>query len=214
MVNQDRLAQHWQSYWIDRSTRQPEINQVFELLVAAYTQPNRHYHNLNHIDRLLTTVAQFNHQLQDPITVKLAVWFHDFVYNSQASDNEAQSAKAARVLLTGIGESVAIIDRAQQLILATQGHKIAANDLDMCIFLDADLAILGADPVAYQVYQQAIRQEYSWVSDSEYRTGRIRVLESFLKRDRLYYTDLLFNQLESIARSNMQGEISELASSG
>ena len=206
----DRLAQHWQSYWGDRSDRQPEVNRVFELLVTAYTQPNRHYHNLNHIDRLLTTVAQFNHQLQDPITVELAVWFHDYIYNSQASDNEAQSAKAARVLLISIGESTAIIDRVQQLILATQGHQIDANDVDMCIFLDADLAILGADPVAYQAYQQAIRQEYSWVSDSAYQIGRIQFLESFLRRDGLYYTEVLFDRLESIARSNMQGEISQL----
>ena len=186
------------------------INRVFELLVTAYTQPNRYYHNLNHIDRLLTTVAQFNHQLQAPMTVELAVWFHDYIYNSQASDNEAQSAKAARVLLISIGESTATIDRVQQLILATQGHQIDANDVDMCIFLDADLAILGADPAAYQAYQQAIRQEYSWVSDSAYQIGRIQVLESFLRRDRLYYTEVLFDRLESIARSNMQGEISQL----
>jgi predicted metal-dependent HD superfamily phosphohydrolase len=40
-----------------------------------------------------------------------------------------------------------------------------------------------------------------------YQTGRIRVLESFLQRDRLYYTDLLFDELESIARTNMINEI-------
>jgi predicted metal-dependent HD superfamily phosphohydrolase len=212
MSDFDRLAQIWQSYWIDRSSRHSEINRVFELLFAAYAQPNRHYHNLNHIDQLLTTIARFNHQLKDPITVNLAVWFHDFVYDSQASDNEAQSAKAAQELLTSIGESATTIDRVQQLILSTQGHQIDANDLDQSIFLDADLAILGADPVRYQAYQQAIRREYNWVSSTDYQTGRIQVLESLLKRDRLYCTDLLFAELESIARSNIKQEISELIS--
>jgi predicted metal-dependent HD superfamily phosphohydrolase len=106
-----------------------------------------------------------------------------------------------------IGVASELIDRVQQLILATKGHQIDPNDLDRCIFLDADLAILGADPVIYQVYARSIRREYSWVSDTAYQTGRIRVLASFLQRDRLYYTDLLFDELESIARSNMQQEI-------
>lgn len=212
MVNRDRLAQIWQSYWIDRSDNRSEIDRVFKLLVAAYTQPDRHYHNLDHIDQLLATIARFNDQLEDPITVKLAVWFHDFVYDSQAADNEIQSAKAAKELLTSIGESVTTIDRIQHLILATQGHQIDANDLDQSIFLDADLTILGADPVRYQAYQQAIRQEYSWVSPADYQTGRIQVLQSFLHRDRLYCTDLLFAELESIARSNLEKEISELIS--
>jgi predicted metal-dependent HD superfamily phosphohydrolase len=208
----DRLAQIWQSYWINRSGCRSEINRVYKLLFAAYTQPNRHYHNLTHIDQLLATIARFNHQLEDPITVKLAVWFHDFIYDSHASDNETQSAKAAQELLTSIGESATTIDRVQHLILATQGHQIDANDLDQSIFLDADLTIFGVNPVRYQAYQQAIRQEYNWVSPADYQTGRIQVLQSFLHRDRLYCTDLLFTELESIARSNLKQEISELIS--
>jgi predicted metal-dependent HD superfamily phosphohydrolase len=100
-----------------------------------------------------------------------------------------------------------LIDRTQQLILATQGHHIDPNDVDRSIFLDADLAILGTEPVQYQDYARSIRKEYRWVSDTEYQIGRTKVLESFLQRDRIYYTDLLFDELESIARFNMQQEI-------
>jgi predicted metal-dependent HD superfamily phosphohydrolase len=210
MYDLGKLAQTWQSYWIDRSDRQSEISRVFQLLVDAYTQPDRHYHNLNHIDHFLTTLARFNDRLEDPIAVKLAAWFHDFIYDTHSVDNEAQSAKAAQELLTSIGESATTIDRVQQLILSTQGHQIDANNLDQSIFLDADLAILGADSVQYQAYQQAIRQEYHWVSSTDYQAGRIQVLQSFLHRDRLYCTDLLFPELESIARSNIKQEISEL----
>jgi predicted metal-dependent HD superfamily phosphohydrolase len=194
-----------------------EIDRLFQLLITAYTAPDRHYHNLNHIHHFLTLLERFTATnsaclvpLQDPISVSLAAWFHDFVYDSQASDNELQSAKAATELLTNMGESIDRIDRVQQLILATQGHQIDPNDADLCIFLDADLAILGADPARYQVYARSIRSEYSWVSDGDYQSGRIRVLESFLQRDRLYYTDLLFDELESNARFNMQQEITLL----
>ncbi|WP_373545502.1 hypothetical protein [Chamaesiphon sp.] len=91
--------------------------------------------------------------------------------------------------------------------MATQGHQIDPDDPDLCIFLDADLAILGADPAQYQAYMRSIRCEYSWVSDAAYKVGRTQVLESFLQRDRLYYTDLLSDELESIARFNIKQEI-------
>ena len=209
MSDLDRLAQKWQQCFTDRFSTCDLEHRVFEMLVAASTQPDRHYHNLNHIDRLLTTIDRTDTSLQNLTAVRLAVWFHDFVYDSQASDNEAQSAKSAEELLTNIGISSELIDRVQQLILATQGHQIDPDDPDRCIFLDADLAILGADPVEYQAYTRSIRREYSWASDTAYKVGRIQVLQSFLQRDRLYYSDLLSDELESIARFNLKQEIAD-----
>ena len=94
--------------------------------------------------------------------------------------------------------------------MATKGHQIDPSDTDLCIFLDADLAILGTDSVQYQDYARSIRQEYSWVSDAAYQVGRTKVLQNFLQRDRLYCTDLLFHELESIARINMQQELTKI----
>jgi predicted metal-dependent HD superfamily phosphohydrolase len=209
MYNIGKLHRKWQKCWISIFS-QREIDHLFGLLVSTYSQSDRHYHNLNHISQVLNTIDRFADELENPTAVKLAAWFHDFVYDPQASDNEFQSAKSASELLTELNLSPALIDRIQQLILATKGHQIDPNDADRSIFLDADLAILGTDPVQYQDYARSIRQEYSWVSDAAYQVGRIKVLQSFLQRDRLYYTDLLFDQLESIARFNMQREIAEL----
>jgi predicted metal-dependent HD superfamily phosphohydrolase len=205
-----KLDKQWQRCWSELSidSQTDRIGeQTFQLLVTAYTRPDRYYHNLHHIHHILTILDRFNDRIENPSALSLAAWFHDFVYDPQAADNEAQSAKAAGDLLTSIGVSSNLIDRVQQLILATQGHQIDPSDADRCIFLDADLAILGTDPVRYQAYARSIRREYSWVSDAAYQTGRIQVLESFLQRDRLYYTNLLFDELESIARSNLQEEI-------
>ncbi len=219
MYNLDELARKWQESWyedLENSSYHKlyelgQIDPVFELLVTAYTQPDRYYHNLNHIHHLLTILARFSQdKLRDPMAVFLSIWFHDFVYDPKLADNEIQSAKAARELLPNLGASIDLIMQVERLILATQGHRASPEDVDQCVFLDADLAILGADPVTYQAYARSIRLEYSWVSDSEYQAGRIRVLESFLHRDRLYYTDLLFNELESIARINLQQELVSL----
>jgi predicted metal-dependent HD superfamily phosphohydrolase len=207
MSKLDRLAQKWQQCWQNEIVDRHQLDRLFQLFVAAYTQPDRHYHNLTHIDRVLATLDRFSATLENPIAVILAAWFHDFVYDPRAADNELQSAKSARELLINIVKSELLLDRVQALILATQGHQVDPTDRDRSIFLDADLAILGTDPARYQIYCRAIRREYSWVPDSAYQTGRIKVLQSFLQRDRLYHTDLLFNELESIARTNLNNEI-------
>jgi predicted metal-dependent HD superfamily phosphohydrolase len=212
----DEFNRKWQELWRLRSksgtneTSYPNrqaIDRVFQMLVIAYTQPDRHYHNLQHIHHVLTTLDRFAHRLLDPMSAILAAWFHDFVYDSRSTDNEVESAKLARKLLQDIGLSPETIDRTQQLILATKGHQADIDDNDLCIFLDADLAILGTNPEQYQIYARSIRREYSWVSDELYREGRTRVLESFLQRQRLYRTDILFDELESRARLNIQTEI-------
>ncbi len=210
MYDLNELAKKWQKCWHGLALDSLEIERVFQQLVNAYIQPDRYYHNLNHIQHVLTTVDRFAATLQNPSAVYLAAWFHDFIYDAQAADNELQSAKAAGELLTVVGAGKDLIDRVRVLILATQGHQIDPDDPELCMFLDADLAILGSDPVQYLVYQQSIRCEYSWVSDAAYRAGRIRALEHFLHRDRLYHTDLLFNELESIARDNINTEIFQL----
>ncbi len=206
----NRLDRNWQALWgLPRNDR--EIDRVFQLLVIAYTQPDRHYHNLQHIYHVLTTIDRLIDRLESPISVILAAWFHDVVYDSRSTNNEIESAKFAGELLPAIGVSSETIDRIHQLILATKGHQIEIDDRDLCIFLDADLAILGTDSERYQIYARSIRREYIWVADELYQDRRIRILESFLERQRLYHTDILFDELESRARLNLQLEIRSIS---
>jgi predicted metal-dependent HD superfamily phosphohydrolase len=97
------------------------------------------------------------------------------------------------------------------MILDTQNHQPSPGNLDSQIFLDADLAILGAPKLEYESYAQAIHREYSWVSDDEYRTRRKQVLQNFLQRKRIYFTNQLFLSLEVKARLNLQAEIDTLS---
>ncbi|MDB5813821.1 MAG: hypothetical protein JWN23_938 [Rhodocyclales bacterium] len=97
-----------------------------------------------------------------------------------------------------------------QLILATADHTAAENVLneepDAALFLDLDLSILGARPSIYNVYAKAIREEFDWVTDADYRAGRSRVLTRFLAQSRLFRTDYYTGQLDIIACDNMQRE--------
>ena len=77
------------------------------------------------------------------------------------------------------------------------------GDADCLLMLDADLATLGTSAAGHDRYAQSTREEYAWVSESDSHTGRRRMLDSFLGRKRLYYTDALLGQREQMARVNL-----------
>jgi len=108
-----------------------------------------------------------------------------------------------------LGVPSAEIDRVGTLILLTL-HTGAAMDADSAVLLDADLAVLGASPARYDEYSAAIRREYAWVPEAEYRRGRGQVLRAFLARPRIYATARMFENREPQARANLAREIAAL----
>src|SRR5262249_38835687 len=64
---------------------------AFTNLASRYAAPERYYHNLDHIADMLATVDRLCDLAQDLAAVRFAVWFHDAVYDSRASDNEEGS---------------------------------------------------------------------------------------------------------------------------
>ena len=75
-----------------------------------------------------------------------------------------------------------------------------------------DLAILGANEETYKEYSKAIRKEYAWVSEPAYRKGRKKVLQSFIERESVYFTDEMKIRYEKQARKNINSEIKVLDS--
>jgi predicted metal-dependent HD superfamily phosphohydrolase len=194
-----------QGYWPDHS------GQVGTDLIARYSEPARHYHNLTHIGEMLEIVESLANVVSDMTAMRLAVWFHDAVYDSRAKGNEERSTDLATRCLSEMGLSAEVIARVARLILLTKAHQAEPDDLDGQVLLDADLAILGADKSRYNEYATAIRREYAWVADEDYRIGRIAVLQTFLKRPRIYFTDTIYRLREEPARKNIAKEIERLS---
>ena len=197
----DRLLERYRVALIDAAP-------VFDLLIAAYTAPERHYHNIEHLAEMFRAAARLATITDDPSTVQLAIWFHDAVYDTRAKDNEARSADLAVCLLGPIGVPRSELERVSQLIAAT-AHLAQAQppgDRETAILLDADLAILSSAEDRYDRYAAAIRQEYSWVPDADYRAGRGAVLDHFLARPRIYWTEVGFQDWEDRARANLRAE--------
>jgi predicted metal-dependent HD superfamily phosphohydrolase len=175
-------------------------------LRARYREPWRHYHALAHVADCLAWVAVLCGPGNDRPVLELAVWFHDAVYDPRRRDNEARSAVLVREQLGGIGVPVRTLDRVAALIAYTAGHVAPDTDADAAVLLDADLAILGAAPAAYDAYAAAIRREYAHVPADPYRKGRLAVLQTFLNRPRIYRTPYCQNALEAAARRNVTRE--------
>ena len=183
---------------------------VFDRLVEQYSEPHRHYHNLEHISEMLRTAGKLADLASNLMEIQLAIWFHDAVYDPRAKDNEERSAAQAEAILRPFGVAADSLQRIADLILLTR-HTSATAIGDAAILLDCDLAILGADPKRYARYAADIRQEYEWVPDEEYRRGRSPVLQSFLTREKIYSTTRMFEVGEAAARSNMAAELESIA---
>ena len=76
--------------------------------------------------------------------------------------------------------------------------------------MDIDISILGSEESRYEVYCEKIRKEYKWVPGIIYRRKRKEILQRFLQRDRLYFTDFYYSRLEEKARMNIAKEIDRL----
>ena len=184
-------------------------------LSALYRQPGRHYHGVAHIEALLALLDKHRADLSDSEAIEAAIWFHDAIYDSRRSDNEARSAALAAEKLSPAVEP-ARLSRILAMIEATATHALPEFDdeaamHDTALFLDMDLSILGAPKAAFDSYEAAVRREYAWVDDKAWRSGRAAVLRKFLARPRIFHTEAFRERFEAQARKNIARSIAALA---
>jgi predicted metal-dependent HD superfamily phosphohydrolase len=183
-------------------------------LVAAYVAPDRHYHDLRHIEALLGLANACAAEIGDREVVEAAIWFHDAIYDTRRDDNEERSAGLAVARLTGAA-AYGRIARIAAMIRATAGHVLpdiadTAARHDCALFIDMDLAILGSPEADFDAYEAAIRREYDWVSEPQWRLGRRAVLLRFLERPALYATARFRASHEAAARHNLARAMARL----
>lgn len=186
-----------------------ELEPSYRRLVALYRTPARAYHNLRHVEHCLAEYDEVRHLAVHPSAVEAALWFHDAVYDSKATDNEEKSAEIAGKMLAAMGVRPALRRTVRKLILHTK-HAGVPGTKDGKIVVDIDLAILGASPAVFARYERGIRTEYNWVADSVFRPKRAEFLQSLLNRKRIYATDVFFRKYEAEARKNVSRSIAKV----
>ena len=130
---------------------------VIEQLMAAYSEPHRAYHTLEHISECFSQLESSGARAVDAGALELALRFHDAIYDTRAADNEARSAACARHALAELAPRT--LDRIDGLILVTK-HEAQPSTPDEALLLDVDLSILGAQRERFDEYERQVRREY------------------------------------------------------
>ncbi|HEY8534021.1 MAG TPA: metal-dependent phosphohydrolase [Micromonospora sp.] len=184
-------------------------------LLGRWSEPHRHYHDLSHLEAVLSVVDAHAHVATAPDRVRLAAWWHDAVYDPRATgdaNERASAALAERTLLT-LGAPPQTAAEVARLVLLTAGHEVGRDDPDGALLCDADLAILAAAPHVYDQYAAAIRREYAHVPPADFRRGRAAVLRHLLNLPALYRIPRLAEAWEGSARANLARELATLEDS-
>ena len=181
---------------------------------AAYATPPRAYHHYGHVQDVMRhyDMVAAGPGWKQPAEVYLAVLYHDAIYQPGRTDNEARSAELAREHIARWlpGADAA---RVAALIELTARHgRVAAEEVDedASLFLDCDMAILGAEPAVFDAYDRGIAAEYrGHVPGWLYKLNRRRFLKGLLARERIFLSEFFHARLDAQARRNLRRAVTE-----
>lgn len=176
----------------------PRHPDVADGLLARWSQPHRRYHDVRHLAECLAA-AQLLGAGADEL---LALWFHDAVHSNTPGPDEAASARLARQLLAPLLPA-ARVDEVARLVLITERHQPAPDDVAGAIVSDADLWILGAEAQRYDESVRDLRAELDPGGD-DWPTVRRRQIEARLSAP-IYWTRAGGGR-EAAARANLVAE--------
>jgi len=181
-----------------------------EELLARWSEPQRHYHDVTHLLAVLDALdAVTEHTEPPPLVVTLAAWLHDAVYDGAPGTDEESSALLAETLLADhLSEDE--VGEVARLVRVTADHRPQPGDRHGALLCDADLAVLGGDPVRYDRYVAAVRLDYAHVSEADWRVGRAAVLRQLLALDPLYRTERGRHLWQVRAEANLRRELETL----
>ncbi|HEY4497078.1 MAG TPA: metal-dependent phosphohydrolase [Candidatus Paceibacterota bacterium] len=188
--------------------------EIFNDLVARYSEPHRRYHTLEHIVNMLREFAKVKAHASYPKAVEFAIWFHDAIYDTRREDNEQASAKLAVEAVKKLGITNGVFGdifspKVYELVLTTE-YKRLPGDADEDLLADLDLATLASDPEIFDENMKKIREEYSWLSDEQFKWGRIMFMRNMLSRPRIYSSPRTREKYDARARANLERSIKKL----
>lgn len=183
----------------------PHRTDLRDQLLAAYTAPDRGYHDATHLSEVLRRLEEL--EAVDDTEVVLAAWYHDAVY-SRADDDEERSAQLAEKQLSE--ESSVDAAEVARLVRLTCGHDPLPGDFRGAVLSDADLAILASPPDRYEEYVAGVRAEYAHLPEDVFQTARGAVLRTLLAKEFLFGSDHARRHWEPIARANIARELGGL----
>lgn len=208
----EKAKAHWASL-MNCLGNPKSSDEILQDLLNRYDEPHRVYHTLEHIVAMLDEFALTETNVGSSATeIKLAIWYHDVAYDIEPnSESEERSSRHAKWRMREMGVPAHSINSICEWIMMTTHNVEVPDTADFVrILLDLDLAILGKEEQLFDAYEDGIRREYSWVPEPAFRRVRSDILQSFLDRDSIYFTQEFRKKYEANARRNLQRSIDKL----
>lgn len=167
----------------------------------SHSSPERFYHNSSHIEKVLENIERIGGATE---STTFSAVFHDIL------KDVVESAYIGSIAASLAGHKQSFSSEVFANILSTKNHDPVNQQQE--ILCDADLAILGSSENEYLVYSENVRKEYAHINIKIFAETRSNILQMFLRRPRLYYTQYGVANWQSTAERNIKNEISKLNS--
>ena len=191
---------------------------VLNVLNSVYNSKRRHYHSVNHINRMISSfreIAQTSNtislEVNDWNLFQTAILFHDIVMFEE--NCEEKSALIAISLmkdyyLQHTCSCEENLRQLQRLIEATDYRYVMVESFEENLIRDLDLEGLADPWEKYLENRELIKAEYPYPEyyDLEFVLGRKKFLQHMLEFPKIYSTKY-FKHLEDKARENLQREL-------
>jgi phosphopantetheine adenylyltransferase/predicted metal-dependent HD superfamily phosphohydrolase len=209
------VKERWEDLCFRIGVEREVMERWWDFLSCQYSRKCRFYHTLKHVESILKYLEGPNE------VIELSAFFHDLVYIpfkvKEFLSNEISSVRYFQQFVREARIDCPLKERQimnridHQLvcvIIESTIRHLPLTDNQLCkYFLDLDLSILASPTEIYEKYCESIRNEYIHISELDFKSGRKSILESFLNRENLFFSDT-FQFLDPKGRSNLFHEIS------
>ncbi len=149
-------------------------------VACAWREPHRYYHTETHLNKLLQDIATLAEKgdlaQEEKEILQVVAFFHDWVYDVRANNNEEQSAQVFMQYAHSHANAIQIRD----IILATKSHQ--ASDKLGRVFCALDMRIVSHTSFSELLeWERQIFKEYQWLDYGIYKVARLHVLDTFIR---------------------------------
>ncbi len=187
-------------------------------LVELMSSPERHYHNLDHVELLWTRHRRFAERTEYgsaglETLIASAIAYHDAIYDPYQANNEDASARLwLQDAQTIEGFSESDIHWVGETIRATSWHfgplpSETPRDRARIWMLDLDLTPLGEPPEQFERNTKRLRDEVAGLPAEEWDRQRLAFLANAASHPRIYRMQILADAFEAQARANIAREL-------
>ena len=207
-MDEERFIQLWLRCAGDAQT----ARRVFRVLHDHYSQRWRRYHTGAHVVQCMKHFDLASHLMDNPDAVEMALWFHDVVYDAQASDNEQNSAELFMELSENIFDD-AFRRQVYGLIMITE-HCDPPGRGDACYMVDIDLSSFGLPWDEFEADSRNVRAEFLHLNEENYNSRQFKFLKRLMDRPSFYNSDFFRTRCERQARANLTRRLKDMVRLG